>query len=147
MIGKVCVDSNVLIYTKDRLNPTKAKRCEAWLNHLVLTGQMVLSPQAINEYFAAMLRQKVPVDDAVDAAQSLIPYIPHPIDQAVIHRALTIFARYKTSWWDALMLGWAAQAGCATFLTEDSQSTSVMEGVQIVSPFAMEPQQFSASSA
>jgi predicted nucleic acid-binding protein len=147
MIGKVCVDSNVLIYALDPTKTTKVAACEAWLSQLALTGQIALSPQAINETVNVLTKRRLTPNEIEHVVSPFFPYISHPIDQAVIYRALTIFARYKTSWWDALMLGWAAQAGCATFLTEDSQSTSVIEGVQIVSPFAKEPQQLLGSSA
>jgi predicted nucleic acid-binding protein len=147
MIGKVCVDSNVLIYALDPMKTIKPTVCETWLNQLALTGQIALSPQAMNETINILIKRGVKRDEIEQLVGPFFSYISHPIDQAVIHRALIIFARYKTSWWDALMLGWAAQAGCGAFLTEDSQSASVIEGVQIVSPFAMEPQQFLGSSA
>jgi predicted nucleic acid-binding protein len=147
MIGKVCVDSNVLIYALDPTKTTKSAHCEAWLNQLAKTGQIALSPQAINETVNVLIKRRLKSVEIEHLVSPFFAYILHPIDQAVVQRALSIFARYKTSWWDALMLGWAAQAGCGAFLTEDSQSTSVIEGVQIVSPFAMEPQQFLGSSA
>ena len=143
MIGKVCVDSNVLIYTKDLRNPVKSKRCEMWLNHLQSLGIMVLSPQAINELFSTLLRLKVPLPIAIKMAQNYLKFVTHPIDQAVVRRALYIFERYKTSRWDALMMSWAAQAGCSFMLSEDNQSAPVIEGVSIVSPFAFEPSDLS----
>jgi predicted nucleic acid-binding protein len=82
---------------------------------------------------------------AIKMAQESLEFVTHPIDQAVISRALVIFERYKTSWWDALMIGWAAQAGCAVLLTEDRQSMPVIEGVRIVSPFSMKPEDLSNS--
>ena len=100
---------------------------------------MVLSPQAINELFSTLLRLKVPLPIAIKMAQDSLKFVTHPIDQAVVHRALYIFERYKTSWWDALMMAWAAQAGCSFMLSEDTQSAPVIEGVTIMSPFASEP--------
>jgi predicted nucleic acid-binding protein len=100
---------------------------------------MALSPQAINELFASLLRLKVPLPVAIEMAQNSLNFVPYPIDQAVVRRALLIFERYQTSWWDALMIGWAAQAGCSLLLTEDRQSAPEIEGVQIVSPFDFDP--------
>jgi predicted nucleic acid-binding protein len=100
---------------------------------------MALSPQAINELFASLLRLKVPLPVAIEMAQNSLNFAPHPIDQAVVRRALLIFERYQTSWWDALMIGWAAQAGCSLLLTEDRQSAPDIEGVAIVSPFDFAP--------
>jgi predicted nucleic acid-binding protein len=100
---------------------------------------MVLSPQAINELFACLLRFKVPTPVAIEIAQEALNFVAGPIDQGVIKRALYIFARYQTSWWDALMIGWAVQSGCTILLSEDAQGAPEIEGVRIVSPFDFEP--------
>jgi predicted nucleic acid-binding protein len=100
---------------------------------------MALSPQAINELFASLLRLKVPLPVAIKMAQNSLNFVSHPIDQTVVRRALHIFALYKTSWWYALMIGWAAQAGCSLLLTEDIQSAAIIDGVAIISPFSLEP--------
>jgi predicted nucleic acid-binding protein len=100
---------------------------------------MVLSPQAINELFFSLLRLKVPIPIAIEMAQQSLNFVSHSIDQAVIMRALYIFERYKTSWWDGLMIGWAAEAGCSLLLSEDRQSAPEIDGVKIVSPFDLEP--------
>jgi predicted nucleic acid-binding protein len=147
MIGKICVDSNILIYAMDPMPTIKSMQCEAWLNQLAQSGLIALSPQAISETISVLIKRGLKPHEIEHLVQPFFTYISYPIDQAVLQRALGIVARYKTSWWDGLMLGWAAQAECGALLTEDSQSTSVIEGVQIVSPFAMEPQQILGTSA
>jgi predicted nucleic acid-binding protein len=84
-------------------------------------------------------KKRLQLDEVKRLVGPFIAYVIHPIDQGVVRRALFIFERYKTSWWDALMIAWAAQAGCSMLLSEDSQSASVIEGVRIVSPFSIEP--------
>jgi predicted nucleic acid-binding protein len=111
MIGKVCVDSNVLIYAMDPMKTNLTARCEAWLSHLAQTGQIALSPQAINESVSVLSKKRLQLDEVKRLVSPFIAYVIHPIDQGVVRRALFIFERYKTSWWDALMIAWAAQAG------------------------------------
>lgn len=72
----------------------------------------------------------------------IVAYVSYPIDQGVVQRALHIVERYQTSWWDALMIGWAAQAGCAALLTEDAQSAPKIEGVTIMSPTSADAAKF-----
>lgn len=139
MIEKVYVDSNVLIYSMDPQKTLQTARCDAWLNHLAQTGQIALSPQAITESVNVLVKRRLQADEVKSLVAPFIGFVSHPINTDVIQRALAIFQRYQTSWWDALMIGWAAEAGCRVLLTEDSQSAPFIEGVKIVSPFDLEP--------
>jgi predicted nucleic acid-binding protein len=110
-----------------------------WLNHLVQTGQIALSPQAITEAVNVLSRKQLMLGEIKSLVSPFIDFVTYPIDATVVQRALDICERYKTSWWDALMIGWAAQAGCSLLLTEDRQSAPKIEGVAIVSPFNFAP--------
>jgi predicted nucleic acid-binding protein len=139
MKGKVCVDSNVLIYFMDPKKTIQAERCDMWLNQLVQTGQIALSPQAITEAVNVLSRKQLLLGEIKSLVSPFIGFITHPIDATVVQRALDICERYRTSWWDALMIAWAATAGCSVLLTEDKQSAPEIEGVAIVSPFDSAP--------
>jgi predicted nucleic acid-binding protein len=139
MIEKVCVDSNVLIYSMDPQKTPQTAQCDAWLNHLAQTGQIALSPQAITESVNVLVRRRLQIGEIKSLVAPFLGFVTHPINTDVIQRALAIFQRHQTSWWDALMIGWAAEAGCSVLLTEDAQSAPMIEGVRIVSPFDLEP--------
>lgn len=139
MIEKVCVDSNILIYSMDPQKTPQTATCDAWLNHLAQTGQIALSPQAITETVNVLIRRRLQAPEIKSLVGPFIGFVTHPINTDVIQRALAIFQRYQTSWWDALMIGWAAEAGCSILITEDRQSAPIIEGVRIVSPFDLEP--------
>jgi predicted nucleic acid-binding protein len=110
-----------------------------WLNHLVQTGQIALSPQAITEAVNVLSRKRLLLDEIRSLVSPFIGFVTYPIDAAVVQRALDICQRYQTSWWDALMIAWAATDGCSVLLTEDTQSAPIIDGVQIVSPFDLVP--------
>jgi predicted nucleic acid-binding protein len=59
---------------------------------------------------------------------------------AEVDAALSFVDRWGISWWDALILASAKAAGCTHLLTEDAQSASVMEGVKIIDPFLVAPE-------
>lgn len=44
-------------------------------------------------------------------------------------------------WWDALILASAIGAECTHLVTEDGQSASVIDGVPIIDPFAVAPEE------
>lgn len=50
--------------------------------------------------------------------------------------ALEIQARHKVSWWDALMLTSALEAGCRTLFSEDFQDGFRISTLKVVNPFA-----------
>lgn len=86
-----------------------------------------------------LVKKGLGVDEINVLVSPYFTWVSAPIDALVIARALHIFERYKTSWWDGLMIAWAAQAGCSVLLTEDRQGAPVIEGVTILSPFSVEP--------
>lgn len=50
-------------------------------------------------------------------------------------QALGIKQRYSTSFYDALIVAGALEAGCTQLLSEDFQHGQTIEGVQICNPF------------
>jgi predicted nucleic acid-binding protein len=57
-----------------------------------------------------------------------------------VARALDLVEARAMSWWDALILASAIGAGCTHLLTEDDQSAPIIEGVKIIDPFAVAPE-------
>lgn len=56
-------------------------------------------------------------------------------DVADILAAIDLHRLHGFSFWDALVLRAAKQAGCSVVLTEDMQDARKIEGLQIVNPF------------
>ena len=50
-------------------------------------------------------------------------------------RALELQERYRFSFWDALIVAAALEAGCTRLLTEDLQHGQVIEGLRVENPF------------
>jgi predicted nucleic acid-binding protein len=53
--------------------------------------------------------------------------------------ALSLRTLHQLSFWDALILQAARDAGCAVLLSEDLAAGATLAGVRIVDPFAAEP--------
>lgn len=142
MTVSVFVDTNVLVYARDRTDEAKHHRALEWLAALWEERAGRVSWQVLQEYYVTVTRKLDPPRDSVDAREdvtSLVTWKPVPVDVRVVDAAWTIEDRYGLSWWDALIVA-AAQAGeCTYLLTEDLQDGQTLGDVTVLDPFAHEP--------
>jgi predicted nucleic acid-binding protein len=138
----VFVDTNVLIYARDPAFPTKARQAVNWLTELASRNEAIVSPQILNEFVAVALRRfrGVPLDDVHAKARDLLPWCQAPSGSETSVRAMILQRDYQLSWWDALVVASALQAGCRYLLTEDLQAGMGFEGLTVVDPFATAPE-------
>ena len=148
MADKYFVDTNILIYAHDRspiLHPSahdpsrdiKHERARQLIERLWTSGQGVLSTQVLQE-LCVNLRRKVAQPLSVDEIRKLVrDYMSWEVvvntPEAVL-QALDIEARYKTSFWDALILQAAEQSGAAVLYSEDLAAKQNYGPVQVTNP-------------
>ncbi len=137
MAEKYFVDTNILIYAHDRSAGLKHERARQLIERLWTSGQGVLSTQVLQE-LCVNLRRKVANPVPVDEIRGLIrDYLSWEIvvntPEAVI-QALEIEVRYKTSFWDALILQAAEQSGAAVLYSEDLAAKQAYGPVRVVNP-------------
>jgi predicted nucleic acid-binding protein len=137
----ILVDTNVILYTRDGRSPAKQRRCAAWLSRLAATRTIVISPQTASEHQVnAQRKLGENQGDAARITREFLAWCPMPAGSDVILRAIDIEYRWKLNWWDAMQVAYAAAAGCTHLLTEDAQSAPVIEGVAIIDPFHVSPE-------
>ena len=138
----VFIDTNVLIYTRDAASPKKAARAAMWLESLAEREEAVISPQVVSEFVAVSLRRfpQASVEQVHASAHELLPLCLAPLDVATIVAAMRVHAEHATSWWDALIVGSASNAGCRLLLSEDLQAGMRFGALTVVNPFETEPQ-------
>ncbi len=142
MADKYFVDTNILIYAHDRsqgrgVAATKHERARELIESLWTSGQGVLSTQVLQE-LCVNLRRKVARPLAIDEIRRLVhDYMSWEVvvntPEAVI-QALEIEARYKTSFWDALILQAAEQSGASILYSEDLAAKQTYGTVQVMNP-------------
>ncbi len=137
MADKYFVDTNILIYAHDRSTGIKHERARQLIERLWTSGQGVLSTQVLQE-LCVNLRRKVAKPLPVEEIRRLVQdYLSWEIvvnsPEAVI-QALEIEGRYKTSFWDALILHAAEQSGAAVLYSEDLAGKQSCGAVQVVNP-------------
>jgi predicted nucleic acid-binding protein len=129
-------DTNVLVYADDKSAPAKQLKALDLVAEHRRARSGVLSLQVLQEYFvtvtkklhldASIARRKVELLAEFDVAAPEVADILAAID---LHRL------HKFSFWDALVLRTAKQAGCSVLFSEDMQAREI-DGLQIVNPFA-----------
>jgi predicted nucleic acid-binding protein len=139
MADKYFVDTNILIYAHDRSTGAKHERARELIEQLWTSGQGVLSTQVLQE-LCVNLRRKVARPLSVDEIRRLIhDYMSWEIvvntPESVI-QALEIEARFKTSFWDALILQAAEQSGAAILYSEDLAAKQKYGTVRVLNPLA-----------
>lgn len=137
MADKYFVDTNILIYAHDRSTGIKHERARQIIERLWTSGQGVLSTQVLQE-LCINLRRKVARPLPVEEIRQLLrDYLSWEIvvstPEAVI-QALEIEVRYKTSFWDALILQAAEQSGAAMLYSEDLATGQSYGSIQVVNP-------------
>lgn len=129
-------DTNVLLYSDDESAPAKQRRCRDLVAEHRRSKSGVVSLQVLQEYFVnvtrnlgvdpQMARRKVEILSEFDV---VVP------DVADILGAIDLHRLHGFSFWDALVLRAATQAGCSVLLTEDFQDGREIDGIQVVNPF------------
>jgi predicted nucleic acid-binding protein len=137
MSDKCFVDTNILVYAHDRLAGVKYQRAQMLLEQLWDSGQGVLSTQVLQE-LCINLRRKISHPLPVDEVRRLIrDYATWEVvtntSESVL-QALDIELRYKTSFWDALILQAAESSGASILYSEDLATGQRYRAVQVVNP-------------
>lgn len=142
MTETVFVDTNVLVYKADPADQSKQVRAALWMAELFATRTGRTSFQVLQEYFVKATQKRPDLRETIRAEiRELLAWRPIEIDSAVLERSWTIQDRYRLSFWDSLIVAAARAASCRWLLTEDLQAGQEIDGVQVVNPFQMTPDQ------
>ena len=137
MSDKCFVDTNILVYAHDRSAGVKHQRAQMLLEQLWDSGQGVLSTQVLQE-LCINLRRKInhplPVDEVRRLIRDYATWEVVTNTSESVLQALDIELRYKTSFWDALIIYAAQAAGAEVLYTEDLSDGQAYGSVRVVNP-------------
>lgn len=136
MSARSFFDTNVLVYADDKAVPAKQRRALDLVaaHRRARTG--VVSLQVLQEYFVTVTK-KLHVDTSI--ARRKVELLAE-FDVAVpgvadILAAIDLHRLHAFSFWDALVLRSAKQAGCSVVFSEDMQNAREVDGLRIMNPF------------
>jgi len=134
------LDTNVLVYTFDQTAPEKRSRATQLVEQALVSGRGVISYQVVQEFLNVATRKfraplspadcRVYLDRVLAPLCSVWPCIP------LYHRAMELADRWRYSFYDALIIAAALEAGCPTLYSEDLQHGQTIGGLTIVNPFS-----------
>ena len=137
MSDKYFVDTNLLLYAEDSLTGVKHERALRIVNELWNSGLGVLSTQVLQELsynLSRKLAHPMPIAEIRAIIREYATWEVIINTPESILRALEIEARYQTSFWDALIIQAAEEAGASILYSEDLAAGQSYGSLQIVNP-------------
>lgn len=132
MNGQPFFDTNVLLYAFAIDDPHAA------VARGLLSNGGKISVQVLNEFasvFRGKLRKSWSVTEAALTEVRGLLDPPLRLTVATHESAVALSRRYQLSFYDALIVASAAEAGCRELLTEDMSDGMTIGGVTIRNPF------------
>ena len=142
MKDKIFIDTNVFVYAYLE-NPKKGEdyekhfKAKELLRSFTTDNIVFISTQVCNEYYSALLKNKIENSDIQSSLYSLVQMVNvASISKDTVLQSFEIKNRYSFSYWDSLILSSALENECSIVYSEDMQDGQLINGVlRIVNPF------------
>ena len=137
MSDVVFVDTNILVYAHDADAGAKRERAIDKLRELWETDAGAISVQVLQEFYVNATRKlATPVSrfTAREVVSAYGTWIREPTSVETVLRATEIAEVARVSFWDALIIASAEQAGATEVLSEDLSGGQSIAGIRILNP-------------
>ena len=142
MRDRVFIDANVFVYAylenyKKAEDYHKHLKAKELLGSFTTDNRVFISTQVCNEYYSALLKNKIENSDIQSSLHSLVQMVNvASISKNTVLNSFEIKNRYDFSYWDSLILSSALENECGVLYSEDMQDGQLIDGVlKIVNPF------------
>ena len=132
------VDTNVLAYAHDTTAGAKQQIASALIAALWESRSGVLSTQVLQEFYVVTTRKFRRPLSRKQARELVTAYGTWrlvPIDMPLIVDASVLEERHRMSFWDALIVVAAQQAGASRVVSEDLQAGRRFDHLRVENPF------------
>jgi predicted nucleic acid-binding protein len=137
MSDKCFVDTNILVYAHDRSTGIKHQRAQILIEDLWNSGMGVLSTQVLQELCINLRRKAanpLPVEEVRRLIREYSTWEVVTNTPASVLGALETETCCKTSFWDALILQAAEDAGVSILYSEDLATEQRYGAIRVVNP-------------
>jgi predicted nucleic acid-binding protein len=134
---RITLDTNILVYALDRRAGLRhGLACEIIARAPYIDCWLTL--QSISEFYTVVSRKRLAstTEAAAQARDWLAIFPTIAASASAVLMALDAAVGGQASYWDALLVATAAEAGCTVILTEDLGDGSIVHGVRVINPFA-----------
>jgi predicted nucleic acid-binding protein len=132
-------DTNIFVHSFERDSAGKGRLATQLVHRAVATRKGAVSYQVVQEFFNVALRRFAQPMTVAEAGQYLgtifRPSLAVPSSQALYAEALRLKDKHRISWYDALIVVDATEAGCSLLYSEDLQSKRHFGDLRIENPF------------
>lgn len=139
MPDKCFFDTNILIYTLDDSDSQKTEIARRLVRQHIANDCACISFQVVQECLNVAIRQAKTSLNAQQAEQlltnMLMPLVQVYPSHNLYQVAIRLYTRYQLSFYDALIIAAALEAGCKILYSEDLQHMQDIEGMCIINPF------------
>ena len=134
-MSKVFLDTNVIVYSLDRSDSNKKKKCRELLKDVARERNGVISTQVLQEFYVASTN-KLRADPLIvkDILRNLERFETVVITPMLIREAADCSIINRLSFWDSLIIVAAESAHCEVLWTEDLNDGQIIRGVRIENP-------------
>lgn len=133
---RVFIDTNVLTYLFDDSEASKQELARQRLANE--QREICISTQVLQELYVSLTKGRDPIatpEIAERAVREATRYSVVQVDVTLVLSAIAASRQHRISFWDALIVRAAVQAGCSVLLSEDLNSGQIVEQVRIENPF------------
>jgi predicted nucleic acid-binding protein len=136
------VDTNVLVYSLDAVDPVKHGKAKALLVGLAAGSTPTILPWQVAAELLNWLRRsqaagKLSAADVDAHFRATLAPFPLAIPSAkAFPKYFDLFSRFSLSHWDAMLLAACHEAGVTTLYSEDMDAGTDFDGLRVVNPFA-----------
>jgi len=133
----VFVDTNILIYARDRKDQERRAQARTWLSLLGDHRCGRLNLQVLNEFSRWVLKNESrrPLAEVRAEVDMLRAWGDTVVGDDEVELAWAVRRKFGFQWFDCLLVGAARLLGCTHFLSEDLTEGATFDTVRIVHPF------------
>ncbi len=139
MSDKYFLDTNILVYSFDPVEPRKASIAEGLVTRAVTSGLGMVSYQVVQEFINVSLRQFVAAMTVTELElyffRILLPMMRIPSSTELFLEALRLQTVNRIAWYDSLIVAAAVRGECGILYSEDMQHGRRFGNLVIQNPF------------
>lgn len=148
VVGRVFVDTNVLVYAWDGRDLAKREAAQRWLGALFASGRGRLSWQVLNEFqWVASKKLNASRWEIREFVETLALWGPVDTTMPLVKIAWELMDQVGLSYWDALIVAAALRLDSQWLLSEDMQTGRKFDRLTVVNPFTSSPDDFELARA
>jgi predicted nucleic acid-binding protein len=130
------IDTNVLVYAHDVDAGKKHDRAKSLVTEVWRSEPLPwISVQVLQELLVSLRRKEVPFAETRDTVEDYARWRVVQNTVQIVKIGLNEMERWQLSFWDALILAAARQAGATQVWSEDFSDAQDYGGIRVVNPF------------